>query len=66
MYDGRRCVLVGTTSNPAMYAGEWLTAIPVPFRVEGGSELNTAVAAVADRLTVALDVPRCSSRGLPV
>ena len=25
--DGARCVLTGTTSNPSMYAGEWLAAI---------------------------------------
>jgi predicted DNA-binding transcriptional regulator YafY len=55
--DGRRCVLTGTTSNPAMYAGEWLAAIPLPFRVEGGPELRAAVAAVATRLAAALDGP---------
>jgi predicted DNA-binding transcriptional regulator YafY len=48
------CVLTGTTSNPAMYAGEWLAAIPVPFRVEGGPELRAAVAAVAAKLTTSL------------
>ena len=36
--DGDRCVLTGTTSNPAMYAGEWLAAIPIPFHVEGGPD----------------------------
>jgi predicted DNA-binding transcriptional regulator YafY len=55
--DGRRCVLIGTTSNPAMYAGEWLAAIPIRFRVEGGAELRGAVAAVTARLTAALDAP---------
>jgi len=55
--DGARCVLSGTTSNPAMYAGEWLAAIPVPFRVEGGPELRAAVAAVAGRLAAALTPP---------
>jgi predicted DNA-binding transcriptional regulator YafY len=54
---GARCVLTGTTSNPAMYAGEWLAAIPIPFHVAGGPELRTAVAAVAARLTLALDAP---------
>ena len=34
--DGKRCVLTGTTSNPAMYPGEWLAAIPIRFHVEGG------------------------------
>jgi len=53
--DGQRCVLTGTTSNPAMYAGEWLAAIRVPFRVEGGPELRDAVAAVAARLTAAME-----------
>ncbi len=52
--DGERCVLTGTTSNPAMYAGEWLAAIPVRFRVAGGPELRSAVTAVAARLTAAL------------
>jgi predicted DNA-binding transcriptional regulator YafY len=52
--DGARCTLIGTTSNPAMYAGEWLAAIPIRFHVEGGPELRAAVAAVAERLTVAL------------
>ena len=53
--DGERCVLAGTTGNPAMYAGEWLAAIPIPFRVEGGPELRAAVAAVAQRLAAAVD-----------
>ena len=51
--DGR-CVLVGTTGNPAMYAGEWLAAIPIPLHVEGGPELRAAVAALTARLTAAL------------
>jgi predicted DNA-binding transcriptional regulator YafY len=55
--DGQRCVLTGTTSNPAMYAGEWLAAIPVRFHVEGGPELRAAVAAVTERLTAALGAP---------
>jgi len=52
--DGTRCLLTGTTSNPAMYAGEWLAAIPIPFHVEGGPELRAAVAAAVARLTAAL------------
>ena len=52
--DGARCVLTGTTSNPAMYAGEWLAAIPITFHVEGGPELRAAVADVTARLTAAL------------
>ena len=60
--DGARCVLTGTTSNPAMYAGEWLAAIPIPFQVTGGPELRAAVAAVRERLTAALDVAPGSDR----
>lgn len=52
--DGRGCVLVGSTANPTMYAGEWLAAIPLPYRVEGGPELREAVVALADRLRDAL------------
>jgi hypothetical protein len=52
--DDARCVLTGTTSNPAMYAGEWLAAIPIPFYVAGGPELRAAVMAVTERLTAAL------------
>jgi hypothetical protein len=52
--DGERCVLTGTASNPAMYAGEWLAAIPIRFHVAGGPELRAAVAAVTERLTAAL------------
>jgi predicted DNA-binding transcriptional regulator YafY len=51
--DGARCILTGTTSNPSMYAGEWLAGIPIPFHVAGGPELIAAVAAVAARLTAA-------------
>ena len=63
--DGKRCVLTGTTSNPAMYAGEWLAAIPIPFQVEGGPELRAAVAAVARRLTAALAAPTDTSLAAP-
>jgi hypothetical protein len=28
-----------------MYAGDWLAAIPIAFHVEGGPELQAAVAA---------------------
>jgi predicted DNA-binding transcriptional regulator YafY len=51
------CVLVGSTSNPAMYAEEWLARIPLPFRVEGGPELLSAVEAVANRFFYALQPP---------
>jgi predicted DNA-binding transcriptional regulator YafY len=53
--DPRACVLTGSTNNPAMYAGEWLAAIPVPFRVEAGPELRDAVRAVAGRLAAAVE-----------
>jgi predicted DNA-binding transcriptional regulator YafY len=51
---GEGCVLVGSTSNPAMYAQEWLAGVPFGFRVEGGPELCAAVAAVASRFAAAL------------
>ena len=52
---GDGCVLVGSTRNPVMYAQEWLATLPVAFRVEGGEELRTAVAALAARFTAAVD-----------
>ncbi len=52
--SGEGCVLVGSTSNPAMYAQEWLPNVPFPFRVEGGPELRAAVARLASRLAAAL------------
>ncbi|NUR71729.1 MAG: WYL domain-containing protein [Hamadaea sp.] len=52
---GDGCRVVGTTNNPAMYAQEWLAAVPFAFRVVGGPELRAAVAAVAARFTAALD-----------
>jgi predicted DNA-binding transcriptional regulator YafY len=52
---GRGCVLVGTTNNPAMYAQEWLAAVPFGFRVEGGPELREAVRRLADRLVAATE-----------
>jgi predicted DNA-binding transcriptional regulator YafY len=48
------CVLEGSTSNPMMYASEWLARVPLPFRVEEGPELKEAVAVVAARLTSSL------------
>lgn len=51
---GDTCVLVGSTSNPTMYAAEWLAALPFDFEVEGGPELRAAVTAVAVRLTAAV------------
>ena len=51
------CVLVGTTRNTAMYAQEWLAAIPLPFRVEGGEELRAAMTSLAVRLGAAIADP---------
>jgi predicted DNA-binding transcriptional regulator YafY len=48
------CVLIGSTSNPAMYAQEWLAAMPFAFRVEGGNELRAAVATLASRCAAAI------------
>ncbi len=55
--SGEGCVLVGTTRNPAMYAGEWLATVPFPFRVEEGPELRAAVVALAERLAAAVTDP---------
>ncbi|MER5424205.1 helix-turn-helix transcriptional regulator [Streptosporangium roseum] len=55
--SGDGCVLVGSTSNPTMYAQEWLPNVPFPFRVEGGPELRAAVTALASRLAAALAGP---------
>ncbi|MEU4569824.1 YafY family protein [Micromonospora sp. NPDC023956] len=52
--DGDRCVLVGSTGNPAMYAQEWLATVPFDFSVEEGPELRAAVATVAARFGAAL------------
>jgi predicted DNA-binding transcriptional regulator YafY len=52
--DGDRCVLVGSTRNPAMYAQEWLAVVPFDFSVEEGPELRAAVATVAARFGAAL------------
>jgi predicted DNA-binding transcriptional regulator YafY len=55
---GSGCVLVGSTSNPEMYAGEWLANVPFAFRVEAGPELQSAVAALAERLSAAVATPQ--------
>jgi predicted DNA-binding transcriptional regulator YafY len=59
--SGDGCVLVGSTSNPTMYAAEWLAALPFAYRVEGGPELRAAVAEVAARLTAAVADPAGST-----
>lgn len=48
------CLLVGSTNNPAMYAQEWLAAVPFGFRVEGGPELRAAVGTLARRFAAAV------------
>jgi predicted DNA-binding transcriptional regulator YafY len=53
--SGEGCVLVGSTSNPSMYAQEWLATVPLKFRVEGGPELKAAVATVAARFAAAAE-----------
>jgi predicted DNA-binding transcriptional regulator YafY len=60
---GDGCVLVGSTSNPTMYAQEWLAGLPFDFRVDGGRELREAVASLASRLAAALAEHR-SGRGV--
>ena len=55
--EGLRCRVRGTTSNPAMVAGERLAAIPFPFRVLGGPELRDAVAELGRRLRAAVAEP---------
>ncbi|MEV4416693.1 WYL domain-containing protein [Catellatospora sp. NPDC049609] len=61
--SGDGCVLVGSTGNPAMYAQEWLAAVPFAFRVEGGPELRAAVEVVAARFTAALGGPPLAPAG---
>jgi predicted DNA-binding transcriptional regulator YafY len=51
---GDHCVLTGSTRNPAMYAQEWLAAVPFDFTVEDGPELRAAVAVVAARFAAAV------------
>ncbi len=51
------CVLVGSTNNPAMYAQEWLAAVPFDFRVDAGEELRAAVSALASRCAAAVADP---------
>ncbi len=51
---GDRCVLVGSTSNPAMYANEWLAGVPFDFRIDGGPQLRAAVATAASRFAAAV------------
>lgn len=55
--DGDECVLTGTTENPAMYAQEWLSTVPYPFRIEHGPELRAAAAELANRMHAAVADP---------
>jgi predicted DNA-binding transcriptional regulator YafY len=55
--SGDGCVLVGSTRNPTMYAGEWLAGVPFGFRVEGGPELRAAVTSLAGGFAAALADP---------
>lgn len=48
--DGADCLLIGTTSNPEMYAGEWLAQVRLPFVVEGGPELRVAMRELVAKL----------------
>ena len=47
-----RCRLVGSTSNPTMYA-EQLAAAPGPFTIVRGDEVREAAAALGRRLLAA-------------
>lgn len=62
---GASCLLVGSTRNPAMYAGERLAGIPHPFRVQGGPELRDAVAALARRMASAVEPLGVPKAGQP-
>jgi ABC-type amino acid transport substrate-binding protein len=59
------CVLAGSTGNPAMYAQEWLAAMPFAFRVEEGDELRAAVAALAARCAAAVTVAEVVTDTVP-
>lgn len=59
------CVLVGSTSNPTMYAQEWLATVPFGFRVEGGEELRAAVATLAARCAAAVASEPPSAEPVP-
>ncbi|HEY7325964.1 MAG TPA: WYL domain-containing protein [Streptosporangiaceae bacterium] len=55
--DGRTCRLTGSTSNPAWYA-EQLAAIPVPYRIARGAEVQEAARAIGQRLLAAVAGPQ--------
>lgn len=59
------CVVIGTTSDPGMYAGEWLASIPIPFRIEGGAELRAAMGGLVERLGRSLEQPQGSLSAVP-
>jgi predicted DNA-binding transcriptional regulator YafY len=51
--DGSTSRLTGSTSNPAWYA-EQLAAIPVPYRISRGAEVQEAARAIGQRLLAAV------------
>nr|WP_218847274.1 WYL domain-containing protein [Psychromicrobium silvestre] len=51
---GEGCVLIGSTSNPAMYVQEWLAAVPYAFYIDGCPELIEELAKLSSRLSSAL------------
>lgn len=53
--DDDSCRLVGSTSNPAMYAGEWLAWMPLVFRIEGDEALRAAAGDVAAKMARAVE-----------
>ncbi len=52
--DPDRCVLTGSTTNPDVYAAEWLAPVPFGFRIESGDELRDATARLVTRLSASL------------
>jgi predicted DNA-binding transcriptional regulator YafY len=54
--DARTTRLVGSTSNPVWYA-EQLTAIPAPYRILRGPELQWAARLLGERLLAAVETP---------
>ncbi len=60
--DGGTSRLTGSTSNPAWYA-EQLAAIPVPYRISGGAEVQEAARAIGQRLLAAAECPENGAAG---
>lgn len=53
--DDDTTLLEGSTNNPEMYAGEWLAALPFPFRVEDGPELRAAMTDLVAKLAASVE-----------